>query len=76
MGVRGEPGILLYQMGERAGQPRRQVMRIKQGKRIVGYALQIAGLTAEESVLLQETSVSGRSRMGAGFFVPYRPRVS
>jgi CRISPR-associated endonuclease/helicase Cas3 len=73
--IDGEPGILLVRGGERAGEPRRQVLRIK-GKRVVGYALQVAGLTAEESIRLQEESVSGRSLMGCGFFVPYRPRLS
>ena len=75
MGVAGGPGIPLIQTGQRAGEPRRQVLTIK-GKRIVGYALQVAGLTAEESVRLQELGLGGRGRMGCGFFVTYKPRVS
>jgi CRISPR-associated protein Cas6 len=74
MGVSGEPGIPLIQTGPRAGEPRRQVLTIK-GKRIIGYALQVAGLTAEESVRLQELGLGGRRRMGCGFFVPYQARV-
>ena len=74
MGVGGEPGIPLIQDRQWAGEPRRQVLRIK-GKRIVGYALQVAGLNAEESVRLQELGLGGRRRMGCGFFVPYQPRV-
>ena len=50
------------------------MLRIK-GKRVIGYALQVAGLTAEESVRLQELGLGGRTRMGCGFFVPYQPRL-
>jgi CRISPR-associated protein Cas6 len=74
MGVAGEPGILLIQTGVRAGEPRRQVLRVK-GVCLVGFALQVAGLTAEESVRLQEQGLGGRSHMGCGFFVPYQPRM-
>ena len=49
MGVGGEPGIPLLQTGARAGEPRRQILRIK-GRRVIGFALQVAGLTAEERV--------------------------
>jgi CRISPR-associated endonuclease/helicase Cas3 len=73
LGVAGEPGIPLIREGERAGEPRRKVLRIK-GRRIVGYALQVEGLTAEESLLLQEKGLGGRCRMGCGFFLPVQPR--
>jgi len=73
--VAGEPGIPLIQQGERAGEPRRRIVRIK-GRQIVGYALQIEGLTAEESLRLQEQGLGGRCRMGCGFFVPVQPRSS
>jgi CRISPR-associated protein Cas6 len=75
IGVVGEPGIPLIQHGERAGQPRRRILRIK-GRRIVGYALQVTGLTAEESLRLQEHGLGGRCRIGCGFFVPLQPRLS
>lgn len=75
IGVGGEPGIPLIQRGERAGQPRRQILRIK-GCRIIGYAVQVAGLTAEESLNLQERGLGGRCSMGCGFFVPVQPRSS
>jgi CRISPR-associated endonuclease/helicase Cas3 len=74
-GIQGEPGIPITEKGRHAGEPRRQVIRIK-GSRIVGFALQVAGLTAEESILLQETGLGGRTRMGCGFFLPHRARVS
>jgi CRISPR-associated protein Cas6 len=73
--IAGEPGIPLVREGERAGQPRRRVLRIK-GKQIVGYSLQIAGLTAEESLRLQEEGLGGRCRMGCGFFFPLQTRWS
>jgi CRISPR-associated protein Cas6 len=75
LGIGGEPGIPLIETGARAGEPRRQVLRIK-GRRVVGFALQVAGLTAEESVQLQEQGLGGRTRIGCGFFVPWRPKLS
>jgi CRISPR-associated protein Cas6 len=69
LGVAGEPGIPLTESGNRAGEPRRRVVRVK-GRRIVGYALQVTGLTAEESLLLQEHGLGGRCRLGCGFFLP------
>jgi CRISPR-associated protein Cas6 len=75
MGIRGEPGVFRVQAGERAGEPRRVVVRIK-GNRLVGYSLLVDGLTAAESIRLQEGRLCGRTRMGCGFFIPFRPRVS
>ena len=74
-GVAGEAGIPLIQSGQREGEPRRQVLRIK-GRRVIGFACQVTGLTAEESLLLQERGLGGRRRMGCGFFLPLRARVS
>ena len=68
-GVRGEAGIPLVRQGPHAGRPRRSVLRLK-GTRIVGYAVLVQGLTAAESLALQERGVGGRHRMGCGFFVP------
>jgi CRISPR-associated protein Cas6 len=75
MGVAGEAGVPLVEKGPRAGEPRRRILRVK-GRKIIGFALRVGGLTAEESVRLQELGLGGRRRMGCGFFVPYRPRVS
>jgi hypothetical protein len=69
--IRGEPGIPLNTTGPRAGQPRRHVLRVHD-KQVVGFSLQVTGLTAEESVRLQEEGVGGRGKMGCGFFVPMR----
>jgi CRISPR-associated protein Cas6 len=75
LGIEGEPGIPLSEKGPGAGLPRRQVIRVK-GVRIVGYPLRVAALTAEESIRLQECGLGGRTRMGCGFFLPYRPRAA
>src|SRR5262249_25433300 len=55
----------------RAGEPRRMVLRIK-GRRIIGYALRVSALSAEESIRLQEEGLGGRRRLGAGFFLPVK----
>jgi CRISPR-associated protein Cas6 len=73
-GVRAEIGIPLVRQGPHAGRPRRSVLRLK-GRRIVGYALVVQGLTAAESLALQERGVGNRRRMGCGFFVPVRPEA-
>jgi CRISPR-associated protein Cas6 len=73
LGIRGEPAIPLNHRGPHAGQPSRHVVRIKE-KRVVGYTLQVTGLTAEESIRLQENGLGGRRRMGCGFFVPVKSR--
>jgi CRISPR-associated protein Cas6 len=72
-GVSGEPGIPLVGDGPRRGEPRRKIIRIRD-KKVVGFALQVTGLTAVESLTLQERGLGGRRRMGCGFFVPLRPR--
>lgn len=71
LGVTGEPHLPAHAAGPRAGKPRRRVVRIK-GKAITGYALLIAGLTAADSVVLQESGLGGRTRIGCGFFMPVR----
>ena len=75
MDIAGEPGIPMIQVGDRTGEPQRKILRIKE-RRIIGFALQVAGLTAEESVRLQEQGLGGRCRIGCGFFVPFQPRRS
>jgi CRISPR-associated protein Cas6 len=40
------------------------------GKQVVGYAVTIEQLTAEESIILQENGLGGRRKMGCGFFEP------
>ena len=73
IGVDGDPGIPLIQQGQRAGEPRRQVLRIK-GLQIIAYALQVAGLKVVVSLRLLEGGLGGRRRIGCGFFVPVSGR--
>jgi CRISPR-associated protein Cas6 len=42
------------------------------GKQVVGYAVLVSELTAEESILLQEQGFGGRRKMGCGFFEAWR----
>jgi CRISPR-associated protein Cas6 len=41
-------------------------------KEIVGFALRVEELTAEESIRLQEKGIGGRRRFGCGIFLPER----
>ncbi len=74
LGIPGDIGIPLVPTGPHAGKPRRHILRIKD-KTIAGFSLQITGLTAEESIALQEHGLGGRKKMGCGFFVPLLPRM-
>jgi CRISPR-associated protein Cas6 len=71
LGVEAIPSIPLHRDGDRRGQPRRRVIRIK-GKAIVGYSLILEGLTADHSLKMQESPLGGRTQMGCGFFLPLK----
>jgi len=71
LGVSARPEFVPEADPTRAGRPTRRVLRIK-GRRIVGYALRVAGLTAEGSLLVQEHGLGSRRRMGCGMFVPVK----
>ncbi|HUY34388.1 MAG TPA: type I-MYXAN CRISPR-associated protein Cas6/Cmx6 [Pirellulales bacterium] len=71
--IRGEIGIPRIAAGPHAGEPRRRILRIKD-KKVVGFALRVTELTADESLRLQEHGIGGRRKMGCGFFVPLRAR--
>ena len=47
----------------------RRTIQIR-GKEVVGFALKVNGLSAEESILLQEKGLGGRRRFGCGIFIP------
>jgi len=49
----------------------RRTVRIH-GRDIVGFAVRVEELTAEESLRLQEKGVGGRRKLGCGIFVPER----
>ena len=48
---------------------KRRTLRIKD-KEVVGYEVLVEGLTAEESLTLEEHGLGGRRHMGCGIFVP------
>ncbi|MFO0788397.1 MAG: type I-MYXAN CRISPR-associated protein Cas6/Cmx6 [Pirellulales bacterium] len=48
---------------------KRRTLRVKQ-RELVGYEVVVEGLTAEESVSIQEQGLGGKRHMGCGVFVP------
>ena len=73
LGVGGEPRLPIHTEGDRAGEAKRRVVRVK-GVAIVGYSLVVAELSAGDSLTLQERGLGGRTRIGCGFFAPLTPR--
>jgi CRISPR-associated protein Cas6 len=79
LGVKGEAGLLRRQgaralEGHSGAEPDRcpfirRTLRIRE-KEIVGFAVEVRNLTAEESILLQEKGLGGRRHFGCGVFVP------
>ena len=59
-----------HKSGDHKGHPLRRTLQIK-GKQIVGYEVLLQGLTAKESLTLQQQGLGGRRHMGCGVFVPY-----
>jgi len=53
---------------------KRRTLRVKD-KEVVGYEVLLDGLTAEESLTVQEHGLGGRRKMGCGLFVPFSPRT-
>lgn len=53
---------------------RRRTLRIKD-KEVIGFELIVEGLTADESLVLQERGLGGRRHMGCGVFVPVTHRM-
>ena len=48
---------------------KRRTLRVKQ-RELVGYEVVLDGLTAEESISVQEQGLGGKRHMGCGVFVP------
>lgn len=71
LGLAGAIELAVSASGPRAGQARRRVLRIH-GRRIVGYALQASGLSAADSMCLQEAGLGGRRKLGCGIFEPVK----
>jgi CRISPR-associated endonuclease/helicase Cas3 len=53
---------------------KRRTMRVKE-RELVGYEVLVEGLTAEDSIALQEHGVGGKRHMGCGVFVPIERRT-
>ena len=49
----------------------RRTLRIHD-KEVVGFAMEVSGLSADESLRLQETGLGGRRKFGCGIFTPVR----
>lgn len=69
LGIGGEAELARIRRGERRGEVRRSVIRIK-GDAVVCFGLLVSGLGADESLKLQTHGIGGRRSMGAGFFLP------
>lgn len=73
--IAAEPHIQLTHTGPRAGQPRRRIIKVKHQTH-AGYAMVVDGLTAEESLRLQECGLGGRRLMGCGLFFAVEKEVT
>lgn len=81
LGIKGNPGLVRRQgkkplEGKTGIDPvrspfTRRTIRIH-NREVVGYALVVANLASDESILLQEHGLGGRRRFGCGIFVPRR----
>jgi CRISPR-associated protein Cas6 len=71
LGVSGRATIPVVPGGDHKGLPQRRVVRIKD-RFVVGFAVQVAGLSEKDSLTLQTQGLGGRRHMGCGIFVPSR----
>jgi len=79
LNIKGTPGLLKRQLpkaleGKTGDDPKhspfiRRTIRIHD-KEVVGYAVEVQELTADESLTLQEHGIGGRRKFGCGVFVP------
>jgi CRISPR-associated protein Cas6 len=67
LGVVGEAIVPL----DAEGKPKRKTIKIKTYS-IVGFGLEVAGLSEEDSIKLQVLGLGGKHRIGCGVFVPMR----
>jgi CRISPR-associated protein Cas6 len=81
LGIQATPGLVLRR-SERAAEgrtsagkatPIKRTIRIHD-KNVVGFAVGVEGLSAEESIKLQEVGLGGRRRFGCGVLVPWTTR--
>ncbi|AFY60380.1 type I-MYXAN CRISPR-associated protein Cas6/Cmx6 [Synechococcus sp. PCC 6312] len=67
LGIVGEAIVPL----DAQGKPDRKTIKIKTYS-VVGFGLEVSGLSAEDSIRLQILGLGGKHRMGCGIFVPMR----
>jgi CRISPR-associated protein Cas6 len=67
LGVVGEAIIPL----DLEGKPARKTIKIKTYS-VVGFGLEVSGLSEEDSIKLQISGLGGKHRMGCGVFVPMK----
>jgi CRISPR-associated protein Cas6 len=77
LGIGGRATLLLrrgsgaLEGGRGGGEPLvRRTLRVRD-KQIVGYALAVTDLDANDSLRLQEVGIGGRRRFGCGVFLPW-----
>lgn len=76
--IDGDP-LLIRRRGERSAEDRdgsrsevvRRTLRIHD-REVIGFAVAVTQLTAEDSLRLQEVGLGGRRRFGCGLFLPLR----
>jgi len=73
LGISGEPEASASGCSAQLTLGKRRTLRIKD-KEVVGYEVLVEGLTAAESIALQEHGLGGRRHMGCGIFVPFTGR--
>ncbi len=80
MDIKGKPSLIAQSHISEANKGKgsgsrspylRRTLRIRD-KEIVGFALRVEELSAEESIRLQEEGIGGRRRFGCGLFIPAR----
>jgi CRISPR-associated protein Cas6 len=70
LGVVGEAIVPL----DIEGKPARKTIKIKTYS-VVGFGLEVSGLSEEDSIKLQISGLGGKHRMGCGVFVPMKEAV-
>jgi CRISPR-associated protein Cas6 len=70
LGIVGEAIIPL----DAEGKPARKTIKIKTYS-VVGFGLEVSGLSEEDSIKLQISGLGGKHRMGCGVFVPMKEAV-
>lgn len=69
LGIQGE----LFIPSDRNGNPARKTIKIKRFT-VVGFTVDVAGLSDEDSLKLQVCGLGGKHHMGCGVFIPVKDR--